>query len=144
MLSSGPSSFGAEVVARLKSESFVTRQLEPPIDFADSVQRILASYLPDGYLSLEAVAEISEMSPRTMQRSLAKDGLNFSRLVEKTRFNIANRMLVETESSSLDIAFATGYEDPSHFARAFKRLAGCSPREYRRRSAGSNREESGA
>jgi len=144
MLSSGPSSFGGEVVARLESESLVTSQLEPPVDFADSVQRILASYLPDGYLSLESVAEIAGISPRTMQRSLAKDGLNFSWLVERTRFDIASRILVETESSSLDIAFATGYEDSSHFARAFKGLAGCSPREYRRRNADPNREESGA
>lgn len=132
ILSLGPSSFGGEVVARLRSASAVLRPAEAPADLAESLLRLLASYLPDGYLSLEAVAEITGMSPRTMQRRLAIDGLDFSWLVERTRFDVASRMLVNTDASSLEIAYATGYEDPSHFARGFKRIAGCSPREYRR------------
>jgi len=134
MLSSGRSAYGSEMVAKLKSESSVSDVPEPPMDFADSLLRILPSYLPDGYLSLEAVAEITGMSPRTMQRRLAADGLDFSWLVERARFDIASRMLLESDSSSLEVAFATGYEDPSHFARAFKRIADCSPREFRRRN----------
>ena len=29
------------------------------------------------------------------------------------------------------VNFATGYDDPSHFSRAFRRLAGVSPSRYR-------------
>jgi AraC-like DNA-binding protein len=31
----------------------------------------------------------------------------------------------------IDIAYKLGYEDLSHFTRAFRHLAGLSPREYR-------------
>jgi AraC-like DNA-binding protein len=40
-------------------------------------------------------------------------------------------MLVETDARSIEIAQATAYSDPSHFARAFRRIAGLSPDEYR-------------
>ena len=37
---------------------------------------------------------------------------------------------VYSENAITDIASLPGYSDPSHFARAFRRLAGVSPREY--------------
>lgn len=133
LLSVGPCAYGAEVVSELRSKATHADSLLPAADFADSLQRLVASYLPDGYPSLEQMAEVCGLAPRTLQRRLADDDLEYSWLVEKTRFEVASRLLLETDASSLDVAFATGYEDPSHFARAFKRIADCSPREFRRR-----------
>jgi len=42
-----------------------------------------------------------------------------------------NRSVDGPGLKSLDIAQAAGYRDPSNFARAFRRIAGVSPREYR-------------
>jgi AraC-like DNA-binding protein len=60
-------------------------------------------------------------------------------VVDRARFDVASRLLTESDASSLEVAYATAYSDPSHFARAFRRIAGVSPREYRaqamRRSA---------
>jgi AraC-like DNA-binding protein len=43
-------------------------------------------------------------------------------------------MLTETDAAVIEVAFATAYGDPSHFSRAFRRLAGVSPREYRKQA----------
>lgn len=42
-----------------------------------------------------------------------------------------NRLLRDTDKKTTEIAFVLGYEDSSHFSRAFKRLSGISPCEYR-------------
>jgi AraC-like DNA-binding protein len=87
--------------------------------------------LLDGYPRLTLAAEIAGTSTRTLQRRLAADGLSYSELIDRARFDIASRMLVETDARSIEIAQATAYSDPSHFARAFRRIAGLSPDEYR-------------
>lgn len=143
LLSRCPSSHGADVVSSLASDFPKPEPATIPSGTADSLERLLASYLPDGYPTVEKMAAIGGMSPRTLQRRLSSDGLSYSKLVNRVRFNRACRMLKETDASSLDIALATGYEDPSHFARAFRRIAGCSPRDYRRQNAVSSEDDTG-
>jgi AraC-like DNA-binding protein len=43
----------------------------------------------------------------------------------------AVELLEGSDSKIIDVAYAVGYEDPSHFSRAFRRLKGTSPREFR-------------
>ena len=43
----------------------------------------------------------------------------------------AKRMLYHTASDISQIAFDLGYEDPSYFTRAFKRVEGKTPTEFR-------------
>ena len=76
------------------------------------------------------VAEVVGMSPRTLQRRVAEGGLIFSAVVGRARFGVATDLLAQTDATSLEIARATGYRDPSHFARTFNRLAEYSPRRY--------------
>jgi len=76
-------------------------------------------------------AEIAGTSVRTVQRRLADLGSSYSEVVDRARFDVASRMLTETDAPSIQVAQATGYGDPSHFARAFRRLTGLSPSKYR-------------
>jgi AraC-like DNA-binding protein len=135
LLSTGLSGYGEEIKTSLPGASVDSAKAVPTTDFAVSLQHILRAYLPEGYPSLSLAAEISRMSPRTLQRRLAERGISYSTLIDRTRFDIASEMLAETDATSLEIAMATGYEDSSHFARAFRRAAGCCPGEYRRRRA---------
>jgi len=57
--------------------------------------------------------------------------VTYSDLITELRYEHAARLLRESDATALDIALEVGYEDPSHFSRAFKRIAGVSPREYR-------------
>jgi AraC-like DNA-binding protein len=100
-------------------------------DFPSSLKRILKAYLSDGYPSVDLAAEITGMSVRTLQRNLARSGLTYSKLVELTRFEAASEMLQDPSAKIIDVAYAVGYEDPSHFSRAFRRMAGTSPRGFR-------------
>ena len=51
--------------------------------------------------------------------------------VTSLRMRHARHLLETTNTRILAIADAAGYQDPLHFSRAFRRLVGVSPRQYR-------------
>ena len=104
---------------------------EPEADFAGRLMQCLEPHFVDGYPQITLAAEIAGTSVRTLQRRLAKKGVTYSEVVDRARFDVASRMLIESDAPSIQVAYATAYSDPSHFARAFRRIAGVSPREYR-------------
>ena len=104
---------------------------EPEADFAGRLMQCLQPHFVDGYPQIRLAAEIASTSVRTLQRRLAKQGVTYSEVVDRARFDVASRLLTESEAPSIQVAYATAYSDPSHFSRAFRRIAGVSPREYR-------------
>ncbi|MCU0718670.1 MAG: helix-turn-helix domain-containing protein [Pirellula sp.] len=52
--------------------------------------------------------------------------------VVQHRLSHAQRLLVTTEDSILNIATESGFQSLSRFNEAFKEACGCSPREYRK------------
>jgi AraC-like DNA-binding protein len=92
---------------------------------------VLNAYLPEQLTSIEFAAEIAGTSVRTLQRRLKNSDATYSDLITELRYERAARLLRESNATVLEIALEVGYEDPSHFSRAFKRIAGVSPREYR-------------
>ncbi len=91
----------------------------------------LEPYLADGYPDVTLGARIADMRVRTLQRRLHAIGVTYSTVVDQARFQIASKLLSSTAKPSAEIARALGYSDASHFARAFRRLTGRSPQEYR-------------
>jgi len=110
-------------------------QKEPAKDFAGSLSQVLEFYLQEGSTDINTVAEFVGVSARTLQRRLAKEGLGFTQLVDKTRFKNSIPLLKDKNNKLIDVAYDLGYSDPAHFSRAFKRWAGISPREFRRQHA---------
>jgi AraC-like DNA-binding protein len=102
-----------------------------PVDFADSLKQALRSYLGDGYLDINLAAGIAGTSERTLQRVLADSGLTYRRLIQEARFEAAVLMLNNPGIKIIDVAYALGYENPSNFSRAFRRMAGVTPYEFR-------------
>mgnify|MGYP001787607280 CR=1 FL=1 len=72
------------------------------------------------------------MSKRTLQRAMAKEGLNYSDLLVELRMRRALHWLDHTDRPVMDIASALGYTDASNFTRAFRRHTGMSPRAFRK------------
>jgi AraC family transcriptional regulator len=56
--------------------------------------------------------------------------------VRRLRVGRAQSLLTRSELSLAEIALACGFSDQSHFTRAFRRLTGMPPRQYRMRSDG--------
>lgn len=97
-----------------------------------ALRAALRPYLADGYPALPEMAEVFQMSGRTLQRRLKQCGRSYSDVVQEARFELASELLVDPSTRITDIALAAGYENQQHFARAFRRFAGVSPRAYRK------------
>jgi transcriptional regulator GlxA family with amidase domain len=52
--------------------------------------------------------------------------------ISQHRVNHAQRMLVTSDESILNVAFSSGFHSLSRFNAVFKTYAGCTPRTYRR------------
>lgn len=62
-----------------------------------------------------------------------KTGEKLSAYIEQYRMAQAHNWLKETEKTSQEIASLCGYQSSTSFGRAFKRIYGCTPTEYRSR-----------
>jgi AraC-like DNA-binding protein len=85
-------------------------------------------------LSVERVAEIASMSPRSLQRELATEGASWSSLLDDLRFEAAVARLRDPATRIRELAHDLGYSNPAHFTRAFKRWTGLPPSAYRKRN----------
>jgi AraC-like DNA-binding protein len=104
----------------------------PPVrDFVDSLRALLKTYLAEGAPTIMSAADIADTSVRTLQRRLARAGMCYSDLLDEIRFEAAEQLLTDSASDVSEIAYELGYAEASSFSRAFRRLAGLSPRQYR-------------
>lgn len=58
-------------------------------------------------------------------------GKSAQEYVQQKIMDTAKDMLANPEKSVSEIAYALGYQYPQYFSRAFKRIEGCTPNEYR-------------
>lgn len=104
----------------------------PAPDFPTCLEQTLKAYLGEGYPPVELAAQITGTSVRTLQRRLTESASSYTELVQRARFEVASTLLRDPGTRMIDVSHALGFGDPSHFARAFRRIAGVGPREYRR------------
>jgi AraC-like DNA-binding protein/quercetin dioxygenase-like cupin family protein len=75
-------------------------------------------------------------SERSLRRAFVADaGMPWRQYLQESRLLKAMALLAERDHSLLDVSIAVGFESPSAFTRAFRRYAGESPSQYRRRIA---------
>lgn len=96
-----------------------------------ALKLMLPSYLDESTPSISEIAEMAGISTRSLQRKLSMAGLTYSGLLNTVRFESAAKRLRETDAKVIDIALSSGYTDPAHFTRAFRRISGTTPREFR-------------
>lgn len=95
---------------------------------------ILRARLAQPGLVAADVAQDAGLSLRALHRVFAATGDTFASTLMRLRLDEAARMLQSRRFDSLaiaDIALRCGFADPSHFARAFQRARGMSPRAFR-------------
>lgn len=97
-----------------------------------SVLLLVHQFLPTGRCSLEAVARVLGMHPRTLQRELRELGSDFRGIVDRARRELASDYLANTDASLTQISAMLGYSDQAAFTTAFRRWFGTTPGRWRR------------
>ncbi len=118
------------VAAAVRPEIAVTSALTAET-LTLAVERWIARNLGCHDVGAAAAAAAHGVSVRTLQRSFAAVGTSYSAVVRAQRLARARRDLIEGAYSIQAIAHRWGFADASHFCRAFKRLYGAAPTDYR-------------
>jgi len=95
------------------------------------VENAIAPLLPHGKACATEIASRLGVSPRTLARRLAAEGLTFSILLDKMRTDLARRYLQDADLPISKIAWLLGYAEVSAFNHAYKRWTGRTPGEGR-------------
>ena len=99
--------------------------------FRVGVENAIAPVLPHGKARVPEIASRLGVSPRTLARRLAEEGLTFSSVLDGLRADLAQRYLQDEVVPISKIAWLLGYQEPSAFTHAYKRWTGRTPREAR-------------
>lgn len=84
-------------------------------------------------LSLKSVASFMGITPEYLNQVFKKDtGKTVYEYIQACKLREAMGLLQHTDQSMTAIAQALGYSSSAHFSTAFRRMADCSPSEYRR------------
>lgn len=103
-------------LARLVTELERARKPSSSERARESLTQLLIEMPP----SLDQVARLLGVSPRTLNRRLAREGTSFKALLEDARSSLARQLLRETRMPAIEIAAALHYTTPSAFSRAFR------------------------
>lgn len=101
------------------------------LSVSEKVHAALSELLPSGRSSIEDVADKLFINKRTLQRYLKNENTNFQKELSKTRENLAVHYLTHSSLPNEQISFLLGFEDPTSFARAFRKWKSTTPLQFR-------------
>jgi AraC-like DNA-binding protein len=98
---------------------------------AGTVRLVIFENLESGKSDEEQIARALNLSVSTLKRRLKLEGYNYRQLRDAVVEEVSKMALSETQAPISEIASRVGYSEPSAFHRAFVRLAGMTPLQYR-------------
>jgi AraC-like DNA-binding protein len=100
-------------------------------DMRAQMQAFMEERLHDPALGAAMIARDFAVSRRYVQMLFSEIGFTPSAFILERRLERAAERLGQGEDCVTDVAFSLGFNDLSHFSRAFRRRLGVSPRAYR-------------
>ena len=97
--------------------------------FADWVEMTLRE-VSEALPALPELAATLNLSPRTLNRYLEREGTSYRALAGRIQHELACERLTTGAMSVTEVAYSLGFTDTSNFARAFRTRAGRSPTEF--------------
>lgn len=97
--------------------------------FADWVEMTLRE-VSEALPALPELAATLNLSPRTLNRYLEREGTSYRDLAGRIQHELACERLTTGAMSVTEVAYSLGFTDTSNFARAFRTRAGRSPTEF--------------
>ena len=84
-------------------------------------------------LTYDVIAEAFSYHPYYLNRRFKQEvGLTIGQYIQEYRLTIASQLIITTDLTFEEIAYQTGFKNPSHFSAAFKKQFSRSPGDYRR------------
>jgi len=111
---------------------YQNRNIQHTRIFTRAKEYIWTNYSKD--MTLNNLAKAVGISPYYLSHLFRKEmGISFLEYLTSVRLSIAKNLLNNTAMTVIDICLEVGYQDPSHFAKIFKKKEGVHPTEYRKR-----------
>jgi len=102
------------------------------LSWSERVRNSVQAMLEQGEPALADIAQVFNLSERTLRRYLQQEHTSYRQLLEGVRQEMARYWLSNSEAAITDIALRLGFSDSSNFSRAFQRWFGQTPGQYRR------------
>ncbi len=83
-------------------------------------------------VDIESIAEELNVTKRTLQRRLLRNGWPFTKIRDICRLSVAFELLLNTSRSIDSISLHLGFKDRTSFTIAFKRWTGMPPYRFRK------------
>jgi AraC-like DNA-binding protein len=100
--------------------------------FSRFVLSYIRQRLGSGEFGLDDASRHLGLSRRTLQRKLRQESSSHRRLVEQARRDLSRYLLLGTDATATEAAYALGFSEPSAFHHAFQKWYGTPPQIYRR------------
>lgn len=125
---------GANPALRQITEDYVARHFRLPSDsFSTRVRLALRHMLGTPQASMEGIAAMLAIHPRTLHRRLEAEGTGFEAIKEALRRELALHYLRETTIPHSQISGLLGFPEQSAFTRSCRRWFGETPSAIRKR-----------
>jgi AraC-like DNA-binding protein len=109
------------------------QEIDEPRSVSDRIRELLRYESTLAVVNIGKLARNLGITPRSLRRRLAAEGVSLTALVDEARCRLACEEL-RRNGSIKAIAERVGFSEPSAFHRAFKRWTGQTPLEYLRSS----------
>ena len=96
-------------------------------DIGTAARAVIEAHLGLTPITLDHVADALSLTPRTLQRRLAADGITLRAMLEDIRRTRATALLSQPRAKVADVSEALGYSDPTAFWRAWRGWTGTTP-----------------
>lgn len=102
--------------------------------FIERLMTLINKNIDNSKFSIEALSKEVGISRTQLHRKLKEiTGITTSDFIRNVRLKQAAKLLVEKKVNISQVAYATGFSNPTIFAVAFKKFYGCTPTEYAER-----------
>lgn len=83
-------------------------------------------------LTLSKIADLFQKNASALSNSFSKEtGTSLTQYIHQMKIQEALRLFNTTEMSVSDVAVAIGFQDFAYFSKIFRKVVGCSPRDYK-------------
>lgn len=127
--------FQRENIFRAILEEVFTSVQDPQDGDIESLFKQVSSYIHSNYMegiTVKELAEKNEVTENQLFYAFNKyTGVGAGEYIKQCRLNCAKKLLINSENTICMISESSGYMDPLHFSRIFKRNFGMAPSIYR-------------